>query len=91
MTCRRLVISYLALTQPASDIKAEVVAEGARRYNENVKTPQTRRSYRETLRFFDGMEMVPPGLVQRHRWRPDPDATDLEANVSGWAGVARKG
>lgn len=28
--------SYLAITQPAADINAEVVAEGARRYDENV-------------------------------------------------------
>jgi S-adenosyl methyltransferase len=83
--------SYLALTQPASDIDAEVVAEGARRYNERVKTPQTRRSYEETLRFFDGMELVPPGLVQCHRWRPDPGATGLDENVSAYGGVARRG
>ena len=83
--------SYLALTQPASDIDAEIVAEGARRYNERVKTPQTRRSYEETLRFFDGMELVPPGLVQCHRWRPDPGATGLDENVSAYGGVARRG
>ncbi len=64
--------SYLALTQPAKDVNADQVAEGARRYNEHVKTPQTRRTYAETLRFFDGMEVVPPGLVQCHRWRPAP-------------------
>jgi S-adenosyl methyltransferase len=59
--------SYLALTQPAKDINAEMVAEGARRYNERVKVPQTRRSYAETRRFFDGMRFVPPVLVQCHR------------------------
>jgi S-adenosyl methyltransferase len=82
--------SYLALTQPASDIDADVVAEGARRYNQQVTTPQTRRSHEETLRFFDGLTLVPPGLVQCHRWRPDPGATGLSENQSGWAGVARK-
>ena len=55
--------SYLALTQPAKDINAEEVAEGARRYNERVKVPQTRRTHAETLRFFDGLQVVPPGLV----------------------------
>jgi len=34
--------SYLALTHPAKDINADVVAEGARRYNQHVKVPQTR-------------------------------------------------
>jgi S-adenosyl methyltransferase len=82
--------SYLTLTQPARDVNADEVAEGARRYNERVKVPQTRRSYAETLRFFDGLQVVPPGLVQCHRWRPDPGATGLEENVSAWGGVARK-
>jgi hypothetical protein len=82
--------SYLALTQPAKDVNADQVAEGARRYNERVKTPQTRRTYAETLRFFDGMEVVPPGLVQCHRWRPAPGAVGLEENVSAYGGVARK-
>jgi len=82
--------SYLALTQPARDVNADQVAEGARRYNERVKVPQTRRTYEETLRFFDGMEVVPPGLVQCHRWRPEPGAPGLDENVSAYGGVARK-
>jgi hypothetical protein len=59
--------SYLALTQPAKDIDADIVAEGARRYNQQVTTPQTRRTYEETLRFFDGLTVVDPGVVQFHR------------------------
>jgi hypothetical protein len=82
--------SYLALTQPAKDVNADIVAEGARRYNEHVKVPQTRRTYDETLRFFDGMRLVEPGLVQCQRWRPDPGATGLDENVSAWGGVARR-
>jgi S-adenosyl methyltransferase len=82
--------SYLALTQPASDINAEVVAEGARRYNQHVSTKQTRRNHAETARFFDGLELVEPGLVQIHRWRPDPNAEGLDRDVSAWGGVGRK-
>ena len=83
--------SYLALTHPARDVNADEVAEGARRYNERVKVRQTRRTYAQTLRFFDGLQVVPPGLVQCHRWRPDPGAAGLAENVSAWGGVARKG
>ena len=82
--------SYLALTQPASDIDAEKVAAGASRYNAQVKTPQTRRTREQTARFFEGLELLEPGVVQCHRWHPDPDATGLDENVSAWAGVARK-
>jgi hypothetical protein len=82
--------SFLALTQPAKDINADQVAEGARRYNERVKVPQTRRTYAETLSFFDGMEVIPPGVVQCHRWRPAPGAVGLDENVSAYGGIARK-
>jgi S-adenosyl methyltransferase len=82
--------SYLALTQPAADVDANVVAEGARQYNQNVATAQTRRTHAQTVRFFDGLDLVPPGVVQFHQWRPDPGGPVIEGNVSGWAGVARK-
>jgi SAM-dependent methyltransferase len=82
--------SFLALTQPAKDINADQVAEGARRLNERVKVPQTRRTYAETLSFFDGMEVIPPGLVQCHRWHPVPGAVGLDENVSAYGGMARK-
>ena len=82
--------SYLALTQPASDIDADAVAAGARLYNQQVKVPQTRRSYEETRRFFYGTQLIFPGMVQSHRWRPDPGTTGLNENVSAWGGVARK-
>jgi hypothetical protein len=82
--------SYLAVTQPASDVNAEEVAESARQYNQNVATQQTRRTCKETLRFFGDLELVPPGLVQCHRWQPEPGAVGLADNVSCWGGVARK-
>jgi trans-aconitate methyltransferase len=81
--------SYLAVTQPASDVNAAEAAEGARRYNSHVTTKQTRRSHSETSAFFDGLSLVDPGVVQVHRWRPAP-GTDLSREVSGWGGVAVK-
>jgi hypothetical protein len=82
--------SYLTLTQPAADIDADIVAAGASRYNAQVRTPQTRRTRAETARFFAGLELIDPGIVQCHRWHPDPGAEGLDENVSAWAGVARK-
>lgn len=82
--------SYLVLTQPASDVDAQAVAAGARRYNSRVVTPQTRRSREEAAGFFDGLDLVDPGLVQPHRWRPDPDDPASARESSNWVGVARK-
>ena len=82
--------SYLVVSHPASDIHADMVAEGARRYNERVATKQTRRSHAEVARFAEGLEVVEPGVVQVHRWHPDPAMNVDDYEVSGWGVVARK-
>jgi hypothetical protein len=80
--------SYLAITHPASDVSPDASARASRAYNDNVATPQTRRSRDEVARFFDGLELVEPGLVQLSDWRPGPD--DAPAPTSGYGAVARK-
>jgi hypothetical protein len=82
--------SYLVLTHPASDVHAEAAAEGARRYNELVATPQVRRSYRQVCEFLRGLDIVGPGVMQAHRWHPDPGIDVSQYEVSVWAVVARK-
>jgi hypothetical protein len=81
--------SFLAITQPASDVNADQAAAGQQRYNSKVATKQTRRTRAETTAFLDGLTLVEPGVVQCHRWRPAPDA-DVAREVSGWAAVAQK-
>ena len=66
----------------------ETAAQASRAYNDNVATPQTRRSRGEVARFFDGLELVEPGLVQLADWRPGPD--HAPAPTSGYGAVARK-
>jgi hypothetical protein len=82
--------SYLVLTHPASDIHGELVAESARRYNESVITPVTLRTFDQVSRFFDGLELVDPGIVQCHRWRPRLGVSVDEYEVAGWGAVGRK-
>lgn len=51
------------------------------------------RSHAEVTRFFDGLELVEPGVVVPHRWRADGDtslAHVSDAGASLYAGVARK-
>jgi hypothetical protein len=82
--------SYLALSQVASDIEPEQMAEAARRYNSMAREKQRHRTHEEVTRFFDGLELVEPGVVVVPRWRP---ASELEARAhSGmWGGVGRRG
>jgi hypothetical protein len=81
--------SYLVISHPALDI-SEAQAEGQRVYNQNVATPQTLRTRDEVARFFSGLELVPPGLVQVHQWHPDPADSAPQGTVSAHGGVARK-
>jgi hypothetical protein len=81
--------SYLAISHPASDISAGQ-AEAQRRYNERVSTPQTLRTRDEVTRFIEGLDLVPPGVVYVHAWRPDPGDAPPEGEVSAYGGVARK-
>jgi trans-aconitate methyltransferase len=81
--------SYLVISHPASDIHPGQ-AEAQRRYNERVSTPQTLRTRDEVARFFTGLELVPPGLVYVHTWRPGSgDIAPVDA-ASAYGGVARK-
>ncbi len=82
--------SYLVITHPASDLLPETQAEASRRYNQNVATRQTLRSYAEVARFFDGLELLEPGLAQWHLWRPEPGDAAPDDFKSGHCGVARK-
>jgi len=81
--------SYLALSHPARDIHAAAMAEIAVRMNKLIAEKVTFRTRPEVLRFFDGLQLVDPGLVPVPRWRP---ASDLEATSPTvmWAGVGRK-
>lgn len=83
--------SYLALAHPASDIRAESMAEMTRRVNQRMGGPQaTMRDLAAVARFFDGLELLAPGVVQPQRWRPEP-ADAGPPQVTAWCGVARKG
>jgi len=82
--------SYLAISHPASDIHVAAQAEAQKRYNERVSTPQTMRNRAEVTRFFDGLDLVRPGVVYVHAWRPDPGDVAPVDGVSAHGGVAHK-
>jgi len=81
--------SCLALSQVASDIETEQVAEARRRYNSLARETQQHRTHAEVTRFFDGLDLVPPGVVPVPQWRPDSEL-EARAKSSMWGGVARR-
>ena len=82
--------SYLAIVHPAIDIAADEMAEAQRRYNESTNAPIKMRTQEEVARFFEGLNLVDPGLVQLHRWRPGPAGPEPRHDVAAYGGVGRK-
>ncbi|MBB4986897.1 SAM-dependent methyltransferase [Streptomyces sp. SFB5A] len=57
----------------------------------NIRNPLVMRSSAEITRFFEGTELVEPGLVPMPLWRPDNPAEEEDPYAfSGFAGVGRK-
>jgi hypothetical protein len=82
--------SYLALAHPASDVDQEVAPALRQLSTRMGGTRVAPRSHEQVARFFDGLEMVEPGLVQLHRWRPGPGVSDNGRNLAAYGGVGRK-
>jgi hypothetical protein len=83
--------SYLAVSQAASDIADERVVAAARAYNERSATSVTPRSRAEFTRFFDGLELVPPGVAPLGEWSPGKSADDLgPGRLPTYSALARK-
>ncbi len=77
--------SYLAIGDHTADIHPEM-EEFARHMSErNPEFRATLRSRAQVTGFFDGLELVPPGVVQISKWRP---RSELEARAQAALWVA---
>jgi hypothetical protein len=81
--------SYLTLSHIASDIETEALGEARDRVSKLMPVKQTYRSHAEVMRFFDGLDMVEPGLVRVQQWRPSSEA-EAKSPAALWGGVGRK-
>jgi hypothetical protein len=77
--------SWLAISDGTST--SDEIVEGQRIANQGGH-PYHLRTVEEIVGYFDGLELVEPGVVPISHWRPGPDA--LPAVVDGYCGVARK-
>jgi O-methyltransferase involved in polyketide biosynthesis len=80
--------SYLACYD-GTDTSPEVV-EAARIWNLSANPTYHLRSPHRIASFFEGLELVEPGVVSVTRWRPDPVPADLPAEIDQYCGVGRK-
>ena len=81
--------SYLALPHAASDIVPAQSAEMVNRLNQRMHQQGILRSQAEVARFFDGLDLLEPGVVRVQEWRPGSE-TEARSRLNMWGGVARK-
>jgi hypothetical protein len=81
--------SYLAVSQPADDLDPARAAEVEASLNQMMPQKVTFRSRQGVSSFFDGLEILDPGVVPIPQWRPGP-ADDPDLPTVMWGGVARK-
>jgi hypothetical protein len=82
--------SYLVMAHAASDIAPEASAEMARRYNQMSSASITPRGRDQVARFFDGLDLLAPGLVPISRWGLSGQIDPTAGGLVGYCAIARK-
>jgi hypothetical protein len=80
--------SYLVVSDGTNT--SEAVVEGIRVFNMSADPPYELRTPEQLAGYFDGLELVPPGVVTPPLWRPDLGETASAAGIEGRVGVGRK-
>lgn len=81
--------SCLILSHVTGDGVPPGVTRRVRDLYQNATAPVAPRTHAEITRFLDGLEILPPGLVNGSAWRTGYMATDPRRTIF-YAGVARK-
>jgi SAM-dependent methyltransferase len=82
--------SYLVLAHPASDIHTSQIGQATSRFNRLADQGVTLRGRGAVAAFLDGLDLVDPGLVQLHRWRPGPGGPEPGHDLANYGAVGRK-
>lgn len=84
--------STLTISHATPDFDPEGIAQVTRAYAAAGTRVQA-RTRAEILDFFTGWDLLDPGLLPTHRWKPDPDdptVTITDADSSCYGAIARK-
>jgi hypothetical protein len=83
--------SYFAAAIATDDFAPEVLAEVQEIYHAHGETLRF-RTLAQAKRFFDGLELEEPGVVQIHKWRPGPAGVGHvnDADIAMYGAIARK-
>ena len=80
--------SYLTMWDDTATIEAVVAANES--YAETGAVPYIPRTVEQVGDFFDGLELVDPGVVPVSMWRPNATEVGAPEPVTGHGGVERK-
>jgi hypothetical protein len=81
--------SYLSINDGTHVVAAQEISQAQDEYNDTGAVPYTLRSPEQIASFFDGLELVDPGVVSCPLWRPDAGA-EAPTPVDAFGGVGRK-
>lgn len=84
--------SYLVICHACRDAKPHLASATEKAYEGRVAARAAIRSRGDILRFFDGFDLIEPGLVYLPQWRPDAPGDIPEDPRKFWAlaGVGRR-
>ena len=81
--------SYLALSHLGLEFLAPETLEEMQGMSSNIQQRFAYRSGEQVARFFEGTDLVDPGLVKVEEWRPEPGNGD-QGSSALWCAVGRK-
>jgi hypothetical protein len=79
--------SHLAISHITGDVNPQEAEEATKRINERSAETYVLRNRDELARFFDGLELLDPGIVTVDRWHGQPA---LGRDIPIYAAVGRK-
>ncbi|MET9731143.1 SAM-dependent methyltransferase [Streptomyces sp. NPDC006458] len=82
--------SHLVLSHTITSPSMPDVDEAVKFWNEHGTPKLTQRTPEAVTRFFDGLDLLEPGVVSCSRWRPEHAAGAEPEEVAMFGGVARK-
>ncbi|NUP49139.1 MAG: SAM-dependent methyltransferase [Catenulispora sp.] len=81
--------SYLVVSHGTGDFDPDR-SEAAVRGYDKATAPFVLRDHKEVAGFFDGLDLVEPGVVQLPWWRPDGEVPEDSDRIWLYAGVGHK-
>jgi hypothetical protein len=82
--------SYLVVNDGTNVIRGKEFEAAIQIWNQASSVPYRLRSVEQITRFFDGLELVEPGVVSVPRWRPEANPFGVPAELDEFGGVGRK-